>query len=1190
MGSQGVRRGLLLVVGLAAIVVWQHAFFRHGGPDTTLASSLRLEASIGVTEWQPEFVYFLYYLDLYPVASISTSPREWSVEGARRLIAERGHTLVMDRYWTIRYGDLAKTYLYLPHVWLKGRPVKPRMLHANALGFTLALLALFAAFWHVGHTALGAVLVVLMGSNPFQVNEVYANNNVLGWPITITLLMLALHVPLMKNAWPPGRAVIALAIASGLLLGTMRQVRTEPVLVLVAVAGVYLTATRLRLRLRLVLVALLGVAFVAASAGWTAFFDAKFREARRVVAAAGGNVYDGPRHSYHFFWHALWCGLGDFDHRYGHRWSDITAFSYAWGVLQQRHPYEPEGYPPVAADPSDVFTLGVYWDKGRQYARTPYEIPEYLEIIRDKVVGDVVRDPLWYGSILARRLARLVGESTPPTVALGNGWKLSLPGRAVWGYAALAIVLALLRKRRWFCLKLIGFTLPLAGTALVVYSGGGTPLYSVAHLVALAIAATAAAEVWISRGQPGKIAQEEPVPKGAWSRPVRWRVASGGAILLLLASVGWVVARQRVASAIASAPRGSAPRLAVLRFENRTSDERLAWIGDALAEGLAAEVARAGVKVLDPDRVDDLDADLLWWGPYGVPSVTSAEAVNVVADRSGAERVLSGRVEPGPDGVRACAQLFAAATRRAEGAERCETVAEGQFREGSRRMAEWLLGALGARPEAGRSAANADTETVRLYTEAQRAARRQMWGEASRLAAEAARGGGADAGARLLQARLKARWQPLDGETLRALTGAAGPRDALAALRARLSREPDSTALRVDLGRTLVALELYDEAEKALAPLRWEPGAPAEAFGLLAQSASSRGELDRAYLLLREYLRRAWREPRSDSLLAEHLLRWQDLDAASLALGNAESDRARRGAERTTLEDLVCAWRVRALRGEWRDAEPLAYQMTGLDDPRAAGVGSLYVATGLLFRGRSRLAGAFAEEAAFRLTRQGLDAAPALRMALEIRLAREDTRGALDLIAAARPTRMGDPRLAVLEAVAFARAGRRADAEAARERLEESLVHVPGPVARRSLHQLDGELALLRGGAQEAVRSFSRAERLLSARGFCGDHVPVWYGLARAHLAAKDAARAQAWLERVGAASYERLCWPIPYAGALAMLGRLRAAEGQDEEAGGSFEELLALWGEGDLAPADTLAARTFLQARRGAAAPLTAR
>jgi hypothetical protein len=81
------RRPLVLLGGLIAIVLWQLVFFRHGYPRTTLESPYRLTASGGVLQWQSEFVYFLYYLNLYPVASISDSPREYSVEGARRLIA-----------------------------------------------------------------------------------------------------------------------------------------------------------------------------------------------------------------------------------------------------------------------------------------------------------------------------------------------------------------------------------------------------------------------------------------------------------------------------------------------------------------------------------------------------------------------------------------------------------------------------------------------------------------------------------------------------------------------------------------------------------------------------------------------------------------------------------------------------------------------------------------------------------------------------------------------------------------------------------------------------------------------------------------------------------------------------------------------------------------------------------------------
>ena len=559
------HRAIALLVGLVAIVVWQSTFFRHGYPETTLQSPYRLEASAGHLDWQEDFVYFLYYLNLYPIASISTKSPEYSIEGARRLIAEQGQTLVMDRYWTIRYGELAKTYLYLPHVWLKGKPIRPRMLHANALGFTVALLALFTAFWYVEETTLGAILVVLMGSNPFQVNEVYANNNVFGWPITLTLLVLALHVPLIARRLHRFSAIVALALASGIILGTLRQIRTEPVLVAAAVAGVYLTATQLRWWRRLALVLLLGVTFAATSSGWTAFFEAKYREAYRVVKAAGGDVYDGPRHLHHFFWQALWCGLADFDHKYGYRWSDTRSISYAWPILQHRYNYQPVGYPPLAPDFFHVLTFGTYWDRGRQYARTPYEIPEYIEIVRNKVLGDIIHDPLWYASILARRLARILAQSTPPSFALGNGWFVSLPGRPLWGYLAVVAALVLLRRRAWFALKLIGFTVPLAGTALLVYSDGGTALYSVAHLVAFAIAAAAAIDtvrhhprlgVVLLAGKHvlawpetvratitslGKLtdADPQPVPRGLSARFMAAVVAIG--LLLLLA--GWAVAR-----------------------------------------------------------------------------------------------------------------------------------------------------------------------------------------------------------------------------------------------------------------------------------------------------------------------------------------------------------------------------------------------------------------------------------------------------------------------------------------------------------------------------------------------------------------------------------------------------------------------------------------------------------------------
>lgn len=128
--SRGALDWVLLIAGVLAIVQWQRVFYRHRFPEATLASPYVLQASGGIFGWQQDFVYFLYYLNLFPVATVTEQPLEYSREGAQRIFSTQGGSLVMDRYWTIRYGDLLKTYLYLPDAYMKGtvtdRPSRQR--------------------------------------------------------------------------------------------------------------------------------------------------------------------------------------------------------------------------------------------------------------------------------------------------------------------------------------------------------------------------------------------------------------------------------------------------------------------------------------------------------------------------------------------------------------------------------------------------------------------------------------------------------------------------------------------------------------------------------------------------------------------------------------------------------------------------------------------------------------------------------------------------------------------------------------------------------------------------------------------------------------------------------------------------------------------------------------------------------
>jgi hypothetical protein len=69
----------------------------------------------------------------------------------------------------------------------------------NGFVFVTALTALFVAFWWIRQPVLGIISVLLLGSNAFQLFETYSRINVFGWPISISILILALHLPLLTN-------------------------------------------------------------------------------------------------------------------------------------------------------------------------------------------------------------------------------------------------------------------------------------------------------------------------------------------------------------------------------------------------------------------------------------------------------------------------------------------------------------------------------------------------------------------------------------------------------------------------------------------------------------------------------------------------------------------------------------------------------------------------------------------------------------------------------------------------------------------------------------------------------------------------------------------------------------------------------------------------------------------------------
>jgi hypothetical protein len=495
LGPQGKRFIGVLVAGILSITVWQEGFGSGGG---TLDPSFKITAASGV-HYDRYFTYFLYYLNLFPVVSTANTscandtqagcwdsagtPADYSYEAAKNVLMRNGKTLQQDLGWTWYAGDRGKIYLYLFDAWLKGAPWNPSPRPASRLGFMFALWALFASMWWVRRPVLGGLLVVFLGSNPFQLFEVHGRDNVFGWNITTAILLLAIHVPLLQKWYRPDKRLVFLwPIGVGLLMATLRTVRSEPMPMLLGAVATYALLGGFTIKRRAAMIAVLAGTFWLTGTAWNAHFLHKQNQAAKIIAQHGGHPYPSDIRLYHHVWHPIWCGLGDFGQKYGYEWNDHAAAAWAKPYLEARGVYVPSGFF-EGTDPREFLDPDT-----KIYKKLPYDIPYYNDLIRDKILTDIKKDPVWYLGVLAKRIHRIFTMTTPVRISWWTSW-WNMPWHAV---LAVPLVLLLAAFRSRFLLGITLFTLPSLTTALVVYSDRGITYYGLFHIVAFATLASIA--------------------------------------------------------------------------------------------------------------------------------------------------------------------------------------------------------------------------------------------------------------------------------------------------------------------------------------------------------------------------------------------------------------------------------------------------------------------------------------------------------------------------------------------------------------------------------------------------------------------------------------------------------------------------------------------------------------------------
>ncbi len=474
------------------MVLWQSQFI---GNQSLSGRTGRSTASVGLSPDIHNYFYFSYYFNVFPVGAIpeGASPDNmWRVRafdtppflplsqsGADQFVRDHGNRLIMDfsqPATTIRSGEFSKLFLFLPHAWLSGTPMNPSVTDSSVIFFNAALFAILVAFWAEGLLLLGILIVLLVGSDPFQLYEVYLNDNINGFAISGILFGLAVHLRYMSGRRGADRWAWLTAAFMGILSAFLLNIRSEAGVVLLAAPFVWLLIPKTSRRKRLALVGLLIVSTLATERLLAAYWNRQFDRAIAFVRKHGGHPYPGPYNLRHSVWHPIFMGLGDYGYDRGYRWDDRVAFSYALPRLRDQD-HKPYPYP------EQYFYLDDTYDSEGWYRVYPADLPGYDRILQAKVLQDVRDHRSWYLNVLYRRLRRVLSATTPLSLSCGYKW-WSMDFSGMW---ALPTLLLLICLRKWFLAGVIAFTLPLSATAIMIYAFRGTPRFNIFHLMTFAV-------------------------------------------------------------------------------------------------------------------------------------------------------------------------------------------------------------------------------------------------------------------------------------------------------------------------------------------------------------------------------------------------------------------------------------------------------------------------------------------------------------------------------------------------------------------------------------------------------------------------------------------------------------------------------------------------------------------------------
>lgn len=408
-----------------------------------------------------EFVYFYYYTNRFPIAISDFNP-EYSKEAATKYLTDSTESMLMEYKHWVRYGNHARILCYMPNAIVRGSPENPSVNLFNSIVFVTSLILLFLGFRKAGKPVLAIIIILLVNSSSFYQYEIFLNNNIFGLAACVFMMLTGILAPYIFGR-RADKISLLLVILTGVIIAFFGSVRGEISVIVISGILILITINANWLKRLLHIGLLLGTFFVTQLL-IESYFSNKYRETHSFLTENGGHPYNGLTTGNHPFWHPMFCGLGDFDEKYGYVWHDTVAYNYALPILNKEYGYDFQF--------NGKYQLDQYYDNEKKYYRKLDEMPEYEEICKKKILSDIADDPLWFIEILIKRCGRILSHTLPFPYA---------------GFLIIPLLIVLIVSKNRNYLILLLSSLPLSLTSFAIFSGGNNTFISFFPILSIAI-------------------------------------------------------------------------------------------------------------------------------------------------------------------------------------------------------------------------------------------------------------------------------------------------------------------------------------------------------------------------------------------------------------------------------------------------------------------------------------------------------------------------------------------------------------------------------------------------------------------------------------------------------------------------------------------------------------------------------